>query len=369
MSKKPLKVCFVSLSVYGYFKQGKPFGGGAQRQLYLLSQELKDRFELSFVVGNYGQPSVERREGVTLYRAYKPDHQADFLTRSWQLGKLLVAMRRANADIYVCRDTPKKAAITYSLARLLRSKWVFNVANDANLRSRSDSLPSPIEWLYKRAISEADTVIAQTDYQRSLVRSKYNGTATVVPNGYPLAQEHVPYDEREAIIWVGRLDPDQKRPHLFLDLAKEHPNTEFRLIGGSIDPHTDYSVRVCNRAQSMDNVTYVGRVAPDAIHREYRSAKAVVNTSAYEGFPNTFLEAWRYGTPVLSLDIDTGRYLGNDVIGYAQGDFRSLSSEVREVIRSVNRRRYLGMVSKECFNDHYQISHVSQKYEEAIQSA
>ena len=369
MSRESLKVCFVSLSAYGYFKQGAPFGGGAQRQLYLLSQELKDRFEVSFVVGNYGQPSVERRDGVTLYRAYKPDHQASFLTELGSLGKLLAAMRRADADIYICRDKPKKAAILYSLTRLLRSKWVFNIANDANLGRPSDSLPSPIRWIYNRAISEADTVIAQTDYQKSIVRSKYNGTATVVPNGYPPAQEHVPYDEREAMIWVGRLDRDQKRPHIFLDLAEKHPDAEFRLIGGSIDPQTDYSAQVCDRAQSMDNVTYVGRVAPDAIHEEYRSAKALINTSVYEGFPNTFLEAWRYGTPVLSLDIDTGRYLGDEAIGYAQGDFDCLCSKMKEIANNPNRRRQFGKVSQEYFNDNYQISHVAQKYEEAIKSA
>ena len=369
MSREPLKVCFVSLSVYGYFNQDAPFGGGAQRQLYLLSQELKNRFELSFVVGDYGQPPVERRKGITLYRAYEPDHQTSYLTESWQLGKLLVAMRRADADIYICRDTPRKGAIIYFLTCLLQSKWIYNIANDANLECRSDSLSSPIRWLYNRAISEADTVIAQTDHQKSLVKSKYNGTATVVPNGYPPAQEHVPYDEREAIIWVGRLDRDQKRPHLFLDLAKEHPSAEFRLIGGSIDPQTDYSRKVCNRAQSMGNVTYVGRVAPDAIHKEYQSAKALINTSAYEGFPSTFLEAWRYGTPVISIDVDTSRYLGGEVIGYTHGDFDCLSSEVREVVSSVNRRRYLGTISQEYFRDHYQISRVSQKYKKAIQSA
>lgn len=36
------------------------------------------------------------------------------------------------------------------------------------------------------------------------------------------------------------------------------------------------------------------------------NAKALINTSYYEGFPNIYLEAWGTGVPVISLTVNPG---------------------------------------------------------------
>jgi hypothetical protein len=52
----PTSLCFVLPSAYGYFDDEVDAVGGAERQLSLISRWLVDRFDVHFVVGDYGQP-------------------------------------------------------------------------------------------------------------------------------------------------------------------------------------------------------------------------------------------------------------------------------------------------------------------------
>lgn len=358
-------VCFVSLPAYGYFVPESDIApGGAERQLYLLSQELQSAFDVHFVVGDYGQPRTVDRDGVTLHRAYTPTEDPVWK----QTAGLLRAMRRADADLYVYRGFPRKAAVTYGLARILGKRWVYNLAADRNVDAHPDQLSFPLSVLFRRSVRDADGIIAQTPYQRTRLRERFGVDAPVVPNGYPPAKEQVPYEEREQFLWVGRLERAQKRPHRFLQLAETLPDCEFVLAGpdGSSEA---YNERIAGHASRLDNVTNLGRVDPDRIHERYRRAKAIVNTSAHEGFPNTFLEAWRYGTPVLSLDIDPSRFLEGQEAGFANGDFKTLEGLVRMLDDSVACRREFGRHVRRGFEATLTISETAAQYGDALRAA
>lgn len=363
------RICFISLSAYGYFNEDTPAGGGAQRQFYFLGRNLTDSFDVHFVVGDYGQDAVEHREGVTLHSAYTPNARTSVADRLGQLRALWRALDRAKADLYVARCSPRKLTILAPLLRSLGRPLVFHVAADWFVEASPPNLGTARRWIYRRALKNCRTVVTQTPYQAEQLHQHWGIDAPFVPNGYPPARRVDSHRYREHFLWVGRLDQVLKRPHLFLDVAAQFSDEQFLLIGPGRDDH--YTESLIERASSMANVRYLGPVAPSEIHDYYRRAIAVLNTASVEGFPNTFLEAWRYATPIVSLDVDTGRFLpqANGSPGYALGDRSTLVSLVDRLADEPSFRRDLGAIGARAFEEHYQLEPIVDAYRDLLHDA
>jgi glycosyltransferase involved in cell wall biosynthesis len=270
-------------------------------------------------------------------------------------------MRQADADVYVFRGKPRNAPFVYLLSRLLRAKWVYNIANDANLGDRRQVLPLPLREFHDFALEHADLVVLQTEKQKRMTEATFDANTTVIPNGYPVPDSIPGLSEREYFLWVGTMDDVQKRPHLFLDLAERIPDEEFCLVG-PCDETSDYQRRVMNRAEGLANVELAGEVPPEEIHEYYQNAIALVNTSAFEGFPNTYLEAWRYDTPVVGLEVDPGRFVEPDVDAFADGDMERLERMITELSVDNSMKRALGGVPGEYVRSKLSLELIASRY-------
>lgn len=354
-------VCFVHLSAYGYFDESVQAYGGAQRQLSLIARELTDEFSVHFVVGNYGQPQREEVDGVTLHRAYDVRDSSSVIEKPLQFSRLFRAMQRADADLYISRSNIQKMGFVALFASLLGSEYVFNVGNDPNLQGQPEQLSLLRRYLFRRGLQNAAEVIAQTEKQAEILRRDYGIDPAIVPNGYPPVAETKAHEERSYFLWVGGIEEDQKRPHLYLDIAEACPDCEFKLVGpGGHDER--YTERIRQRAAGIPNVTDVGAVPPSEVDAYYRDAIALVNTSLYEGFPNTYLESWRHATPVLGLAVDPGRFVEPDVNGYAAGDVESLVSMVERLDKDPSRRPELGTPARKYTESELSMERVAEQY-------
>lgn len=362
------RICFISPSAFSYFEPDTSLAmGGAERQIYLLSQRLSERYNIQVVVGDFGQPKKVDYQNVTLQRG----HQTGPVNSIKKLKKpidLFAAMRRSQADLFICRNPPKLASITSIISRLLDVPWIYHIANDAYINSPPQNVSNPFQLAFRNAIRKSDTVISQTNNQKELLRQSYGKDSIVVPNGYPSVESNVSINRRSKFIWVGRFDKKQKRPHLYLDIAEDLPQYKFELIGDGKINHK-YTEKIKERAKNIKNVDYRGMVAPDEIYKNYQEAYALINTSAYEGFPNTFLEAWRCKTPVLSLKVNPNRFVETTPNQpYPNGSVDDLIKIADKVATSVSYRREIGKSVYQFFKQNYLIDQVSKKYISVIEN-
>jgi glycosyltransferase involved in cell wall biosynthesis len=97
---------------------------------------------------------------------------------------------------------------------------------------------------------------------------------------------------------------------------------------------SDHFEAVRAQAAALGNVEHVGFVPFREVDAHFRRAKAYVLTSGFEGFPSTFVQAAKNGTPILSLDFNPDGFLDrHDCGGCARGDLDRLEEMLVRLLR------------------------------------
>ncbi|PSQ97766.1 MAG: hypothetical protein BRD55_01095 [Bacteroidetes bacterium SW_9_63_38] len=369
--KRNLEICVVSPKVTAYLiKNSTASAGGAQRQQSMVYSEMSDRgYDISAIVDNYNGKDTNVVDGIKLVEGVSGSISGiPSIIKS--LYGLFSAMVNLSSDVYVVRGAPRLAAATFLICKTLRARFVFRVANDSDvdfsyLKNRYPAFFLPF---YSLAVSGADAVITQTECQSFLLMENFGVEAFQIPNGYDLpdAGELHPPEDRGHVLWVGSSDPKKKNPNLFIELAKRLPDINFTMISQPIEGKENVHDKLRQKAYMVENLEFKGEVDPDKVHGYYRTAKLLVNTSEYEGFPNTFLEAWRYETPVVSLYFDLDGLLENEIGGMRAGSMENLTSIVEKLALNEFCRTNLGKEGRSYMKENYSLPEVVDLYEEVF---
>lgn len=232
---------------------------------------------------------------------------------------VLLAARRSNARyaLAMAADTEVED---------FRARWNRSYKGDHSLwRFLSTALPNEIALpILKRC---ADVLFVQNDYQ--FRRAISSGRQVIRLNN--LIDDTVfsisPSVSRKDVVIVGALSARKSLDYL-VPVVKELQHIKFNFIGRVEDPAGD-SVR--RELSILQNVVLHGQMGRVQTLQAMAAAKVLVNTSLAEGFPNTFLEAWVLGTPVISLFVDPGGVIEANRLGYVcQGNLERFRSLIRQ---------------------------------------
>lgn len=173
------------------------------------------------------------------------------------------------------------------------------------------------------------------------------------------------HEGKPVVLWVGSIK-QWKRPTLFFDLARRCADLdcEFVMAGDLQDAQSEKPLSEAQR--ELKNFRYAGFVPPDLIGKLYDKAHLLVSTSRAEGFPNTFIQGWLRGAPVLSLDVNPDGLLSNDRFGAVANDMDGLEHKLRDFLADPDRRREIGNRAHEFAQKEFDLQANMDKLEELI---
>lgn len=277
---------------------------------------------------DFGQREGDRIKGVQLIKSHRLDAGiAGLRFLHPRLTGVWAAMKRADADIYYQRSAGSGVAIVAGFTRRHGRRMVFSSSSDTDFDPALSRIPIARDrWLYRRGLASVDQIVVQSERQVIDCLKNFGREAVRIDSCY--GHRGRPASFEGEILWVGTLR-EVKRPELFLDLARRLPQFKFRMVGGELDSAGKYDALYL-RAKELGNVEMTGFVPFADVESQFDGASILVNTSAAEGFPNTFLQAWSRGMPSVSFFDSSVRSGGLDV-GYVVADMESMVERVKRV--------------------------------------
>ncbi|HEY6456408.1 MAG TPA: glycosyltransferase family 4 protein [Steroidobacteraceae bacterium] len=258
------------------------------------------------------------------------------------------ALTQLRPDVIYQQAKQSYTAVCARYAMRSGVPFFFHVASDADLGHRWISLHLSFNTPFDIAeslsgdwgIRHASHIIVQTDRQAQTLQSKTGRVAAAVVRNFQPLPSSLPTKPAGPlqILWVANLK-DVKRPELFVDLAEsfsDRDDLHFVMVGRPTALRR--FAALMQRIPKIANLTYLGEQPIDRVNELMATAAFHVNTSSFEGFPNTFIQAWARGAVVMSIAVDPDGMAARG-IGYCAGSPYGLHSRLDELSRSTATRQ------------------------------
>ncbi|MCF7954856.1 MAG: glycosyltransferase family 4 protein [Phycisphaerae bacterium] len=320
---KPVRVCFVSPKAYPLFNPAADgVIGGAEVDLYLLATELaKDSgFDVSCITADYAQPAEETIENVRVIKSL--DFKQNQITSAIKIWK---ALKRADADVYMLETLSLGIVLLALFSRLYKRVFVYRTASQLECNGYYLNRNRLYWGIVYRFMRSANAVVVQNLSDKKLLLSNAKIDAKVIANGQIIPETIT--SQKKTVLWVGR-SVNVKRPELFLEMAKRS-EAEFVMICQKATGDENYDDLVA-MAKEIPNLNLLEGVPFKDVDSFFRDAKVLVNTSDSEGFPNTFIQACKASTPILSLNVNPDGFLDENRCGVCcDGDMDEMVAQIK----------------------------------------
>lgn len=332
--------------------------GGAEVQAWLLARELAQRGEsvayvCESITGRGG--TLQILEGVKVVWLF-PRPYLDLLN----FPQYARALSHLNPKIVIHRYTSGYEAVIGRYCRRKSAKFVWICTdNSSPLRhhfftKQRDALqrhPRPLykhlilllhAWAKDRAREYGMQFVShpcvQNPIQHDAFLANFARRPFRFPSGHNIPATIPTKDSPPVILWVGGFSK-VKRPELFLQFAKycDDLNLEFIMISKSVpknvhtapEPFYEY-------VATQPHFKWLTDLPFEETLSWFDRASIFVSTSESEGFPNTFIQAWSRGVPVISFDVDPDGVLVREGLGAVVDTVSGARAAVQEYLNRPN---------------------------------
>lgn len=322
-----MKICFVAPNIYPLLSGNADSRrvGGAELQQVQIGRVLgRHDYRVSYVTLDHGQEAVEKMEHFTVFKAFSADEGLPgFRFLHPRMTKLWRALRRADADVHYVRGAGFLVGLLAIFCRAYRKRFIFAAASDY------DFIPDKLlirlsrdKVLYKFGLRSADAIVVQSLTQQTILHRNFGLEGTVIPNFLSEKAKPLRREERKHVLWVSTIRA-LKRPFEFIRLARAFPHRQFVMIGGPSTFEAGLFTAVADASRKVSNLQFLGFQPFHQTEAFFDRCRVFVNTSTAEGFPNTFLQSWRRGIPVISF-VDPDGLIARDNLGACVKTFEEM---------------------------------------------
>lgn len=306
--------------------KGGTGAGGAERQFFLFGRGLAAKgWQVSFIT----HKSSHEFNGLnTAFPVYLADFSYLGGSKSQALMNwlsLLLAMRRANANYYVIKVPGHLLPIMAVYCKAYKRRLVFwaQMTHDANPKERTTG--QFVGFLQDVGIRLVDTIVAQSIDQQYAFAKNYGREAHLVRS---ICDRIAPEEAKECapwvdVLWVGNCHA-KKRPEVMFEIARLLPDVQFAMAMNNSNRVRFEQFQ--KETEKIPNLRFLGQVPPIEMEQWFSHTRLFLNTSIREGFPNTFLQAWMNGVPVVSLGIDPDNLIKKNHLGLVVSPHEKVSS-------------------------------------------
>jgi glycosyltransferase involved in cell wall biosynthesis len=249
------------------------------------------------------------------------------------------ALRRADADLYYTSCAGMEVGLLALYCRHFGKRLVFRSASDTDCdKSRLLVRYARDRWLYAYGLRRADAILVQSASQAETLKRSY-GLASRVAGKLVEPPLMAPAQDLD-VLWVGNIRR-VKRPDRVLWLASRMPQVRFHMVGGALPGEESLYRQVRDAAAACANLTFHGGLSYSDTCSLYGRARLLLNTSDVEGFPNTYLQAWVRGVPVVTL-IDPDRVIEREGLGFAARATDQFVGAIAALLASPDARQAAG---------------------------
>ena len=336
---------------------------GAEFQMAKLARVLARRgLKVALVVFDYEGLAEDPADGVTLVRQSVDGFRNGMRRYSLETFR---ALAEADGRVYIQRTAGVETGFVGAFARARRRPFVFSSSSSTDLLPRPP-LDTPATGVAFRAGRRiAQELVVQTEDQARLAATGIGRQPSLIRS---FCETRPPAEaDREAFLWIGGI-VDYKDPLAYAALAEMVPEARFWMVAtsrGAISEPLEGELRAA--AERLPNLELLPPRSREALVDLYQRSVAVVNTSHFEGFPNTFMEGWSCGASALSLRLDPDGVIQREGLGIvADGTLESLAEGARTLWRGRGDRDEQATAARRYIADNHEPDRIGAELETLI---
>jgi len=337
--------------------------GGAELQAHYISREFKERgHEVHFAFDSNKNLQIED-DGIIYH--FLHDYGNSFCWLNYfSIGNLL---NEIDPDIIYHRCRFAYTGIVANYAKKKSIKMVYHIALDNDcwknkVPINKNYIPNLIkEYGGRYGIKNAYAIIAQSRQQQKWLKKNFNRNSILMPKLFPIPPQPFKKSIPPIVSWIANIKP-VKQPEIFIKLAEkcQNLNAQFVYVGRLMKGERQKIL--IENTRKLSNLEYLGEIPFKKTNELLSESSIFVNTSLYESYPNTYIQAWLRETPVVALHHDPDNLLEKRKIGFQSSNFEQLVKDVRYLIENGNARREMGKRARKYAIETHNIEKIGKKY-------